>query len=228
MIHHIKQVLPRPVLDALREALMADTAPWVDGRATAGFQGAAVKFNRQLDEHHEVTKHLQAEVLAHLEIQPQFISAALPNQVYPPLFNTYGTGMAFDWHVDGSMRIVPGSGHKLRTDLSATLFLNDPDDYEGGELEIQDDFGTHRVKLPAGDMVLYPATSVHRVTPVTRGLRLASFFWVQSLIRDHAERDMLHTLDKAIQSLHAPDQLAATRVTLTGLYHNLVRRWGAP
>src|SRR6185369_11211794 len=169
------------------------------------WQGTPVKHNRQIDERSEVAARCQAIVLGALERHPAFISAVLPNEVYPPMFNRYGAGMSFGAHVDGSVRLHPHTGRKLRTDVSATLFLSDPAGYEGGELVVHDTYGAHRVKLAAGDMVIYPATSLHEVTPVTRGARVASFFWVQSLVRDDAQRALLHDLDNAIQQLNRED-----------------------
>jgi len=154
-----------------------------------------------------------------------FISAALPNRVYPPMFNRYEPGMHFGHHVDGAVRLMPGSGVKLRTDISAMLFLNGPENYDGGELLVEDSYGAHMVKLPAGDLVIYPASSVHRVTAVTRGERLASFFWVQSLVRDDAQRSLLFDLDRAVQHLNATGADAEARLHLTGCYHNLLRQW---
>ncbi len=210
---------------ALRGLLARDAADWVDGRVTAGYQGAPVKFNEQLDERSATAREAQGIVLAALERHPLFISSVLPNETYPPMFNRYGVGMTFGAHVDGSIRIHPHSGRKLRTDVSATLFLNDPADYDGGELEVHDTYGVHSVKLAAGDMVVYPATSLHLVTPVTRGVRLASFFWVQSLVADDGQRALLFDLDNAIQRLNRTDADADARRTLVGCYHNLLRLW---
>ncbi len=209
----------RALLDGAGEA-------WIDGRVTAGYQGAAVKLNQQIDELSETAARAQAIVLAALERNPLFISAALPNTVYPPMFNRYGEGMTFGAHVDGGIRIDPRTGAKFRTDVSATLFLAEPEDYDGGELQVMDTYGTHAVKLKAGDMVLYPATSLHQVTPVTRGVRLGCFFWVQSLIRDDAQRGLLYDLDTSIQRLNATGADEAARTTLVGVYHNLLRQWG--
>lgn len=205
-----------------------DAADWVDGRVTAGYQGVRVKDNRQLPENSPVAHELGDLVLAALERNPLFISAVLPNQVYPPMFNRYEGGMQFGSHVDGAMRIVPGTGAKLRTDVSATLFLANPDEYEGGELQIEDTYGVHSVKLDAGDMVIYPSTSLHRVLPVTRGARVASFFWIQSLVADDGQRSMLFDLDTAIQRLNASDADETARTSLIGCYHNLLRMWGKP
>ncbi|HEU0197508.1 MAG TPA: Fe2+-dependent dioxygenase, partial [Nevskiaceae bacterium] len=200
-------------------------APWVDGRATAGHQGAPVKHNRQIAEDSPLARELGDIVLAALERNPLFISAALPNHVYPPLFNRYAPGMDFGDHVDGAVRMIPGSAAKLRTDLSATLFLTAPEDYDGGVLRIVDGDAVRGVKLPAGDLILYPSTHVHRVEPVTRDERIASFFWVQSLVRDDTCRSLLFDMDRALQRLGATGADAPARVTLTGCYHNLLRRW---
>ena len=211
----------------MRRRLDATGAPWVDGRATAGHQGARVKHNRQIAEDSAVARELGAVVVAALERNPLFLSAALPSRIYPPLFNRYeaAEAMHFGTHVDGAVRLLPGSAEKIRTDVSATLFLSRPDDYDGGELQIEDTYGTQRIKLPAGDLVLYPATSLHRVTPVTRGVRVACFFWVQSMVRDDAQRALLFDLDMAVVKLtrNAPDQ--ESLVSLTGCYHNLLRMW---
>jgi PKHD-type hydroxylase len=212
-------------LQAVRRLLDGAGEAWVDGRVTAGYQGAPVKFNQQIDERSEVAQQCQHIIVSALERHPRFISAALPNLIYPPMFNRYGEGMTFGAHVDGSVRIHPHSGRKLRTDVSATLFLADPADYDGGELQIDDTYGMHSVKLDAGDMVLYPATSLHQVTPVTRGVRVGCFFWVQSLVRDDARRHMLFDMDNAIQRLNQTDADALARRTLVGCYHNLLRQW---
>jgi PKHD-type hydroxylase len=226
MLITIKKVLAEATLLELRSWLVQAEAAWVDGRITAGYQGAAVKFNQQVDERAEVALRGQRLVLAALERHPLFISAALPNAVYPPMFNRYGEGMAFGPHVDGSMRIDPHSGRKIRTDISATLFLSDPADYDGGELQVHDHFGQHSVKLAAGDLVLYPATSLHQVAPITRGLRLASFFWVQSLVRDDTQRGLLFDMDTAIQRLNQTGADESAKQLLVGCYHNLLRQWG--
>jgi PKHD-type hydroxylase len=225
MLVTITQALDADRLAAVRARLEGAGDAWVDGRVTAGWQGAAVKANEQVDERSPVAAECQALILAALERHPRFISAVLPNEVYPPMFNRYGAGMAFGAHVDGSVRLHPRTGRKLRTDVSATLFLNEPSDYDGGELVIHDAYGTQRVKLAAGDMVVYPATSLHEVTPVTRGTRLASFFWVQSLVRDDARRAMLFDLDNAIQRLNRQGADDEARRALVGVYHNLMRQW---
>ena len=211
----------------LRERLDGAGDAWVDGRATAGHQGAAVKRNLQLAEDSAVAQELSAVVVGALERHPLFLSAALPARIYPPMFNRYDGAdvMHFGTHVDGAVRLVPGTGTKIRTDVAATLFLSDPQSYDGGELVIDDTYGTQTVKLPAGDMVLYPATSRHRVTPVTRGVRLASFFWLQSMVRDDAQRALLFDLDMAIVRLGPVAPNHPSLVELTGCYHNLLRMW---
>ena len=226
MLITIPQVLAPDRLAELRALLDGAGDAWVDGLATAGYQGATVKHNQQIDEASPVAARAGDLVLAALERHPAFISAALPAQVYPPMFNRYGEGMAFGPHVDGSIRLHPQTGAKLRTDVSATLFLNDPADYDGGALRIMDTYGLHEVKLAAGDLVLYPATSLHQVTPITRGTRLASFFWVESLIRDDLRRSLVHDLDTAIQRLNQTGADRAACDTLIGCYHNLMRQWG--
>ncbi|HEV7342858.1 MAG TPA: Fe2+-dependent dioxygenase [Sphingopyxis sp.] len=212
---------------ARAQALLAD-APWSDGRVTAGYQSAAVKRNEQLPERHSVTRQLQDIVNPALGACLLFQSAALPRQIFPPLFNRYATGHDFGTHIDNAIRQTP-DGLALRTDLSATLFLSDPDSYDGGELEVEDGSAAQRFKLAAGSMLLYPATTLHRVTPVTRGARLACFFWVQSLVADAARRAILFDIDLAIQSLRprVGDQDPAL-VALTGAYHNLLRQWAQP
>ena len=225
MMISIPGVLTPDAVRALRADLLASDEDWVDGRVTAGFQGAPVKLNRQVDERSDLARRCGAAILSALETNPLFISAALPNLVYPPMFNRYGEGMAFGAHVDGGVRLHPRTGAKLRTDLSATLFLSDPGDYDGGELEVSDTYGVHAVKLNAGDLILYPASSLHQVTPVTRGERLASFFWVQSLVREDARRALLLEMDGAIQRLNASEADETARRALVGCYHNLLREW---
>ncbi|MBS0432300.1 MAG: Fe2+-dependent dioxygenase [Proteobacteria bacterium] len=224
MLIRIPALLP-PAQAAHMAARLCDADAWVDGRVTAGFQGEPVKRNRQIDERSPLARELGDMVLAALERHPRFISAALPARVYPPMFNRYETGMQFGAHVDGAIRLVPGTATKLRTDVSATLFLSSKDSYDGGELLVEDTYGTHSVKLDAGDLVLYPATSLHRVAPVTRGARLASFFWVQSMVVDDARRALLFDLDNAIQRLGATNADETARTTLIGTYHNLLRMW---
>ncbi|NLP62718.1 Fe2+-dependent dioxygenase [Paraburkholderia sacchari] len=224
MLIHVPNVLTPEQVRALRERLDHAGDAWVDGRATAGWSGAPVKHNRQIAEHTPLARELGDVVLAAIERNPLFISAALPNQVYPPLFNRYEGGMTFGSHVDGAVRVLP-NGMKLRTDVSVTLFLSSPDEYEGGELVVEDTYGVQEVKLPAGDMIVYPATSLHQVRPVTRGARVASFFWVQSLVRDDTKRALLFDMDTAIQRLNASDADASARRSLVGCYHNLLRLW---
>ena len=227
MLLRIPNLFNDPQARMVRERLEGAGAAWVDGRATAGHQGAPVKHNLQLAEDSPIARELSTIVVAAVERHPLFLSAALPNRIYPPMFNRYdGTAqMHFGTHVDGAVRLVPGTGMKIRTDVAATLFLADPDAYDGGELVIEDAYGTQSIKLPAGDMVLYPATSRHRVTPVTRGVRLASFFWVQSMVRDDAQRALLFDLDMAIVRLGPVAPGHPALVELTGCYHNLLRMW---
>ena len=224
MLLQIPSLLDASQSGRMRQQLEAAT--WVDGRVTAGHQSARAKSNRQVTESDPLARELGDQLLAVLERNPLFISAALPNRVYPPLFNRYDASMAFGSHVDNAVRMIPGSGIKLRTDISATLFLTPPGEYDGGDLVIEDLFGVHTVKLEAGDVVMYPASSLHRVTPVTRGCRLASFFWVQSMVRDDAQRTLLFDLDRAIQRLNRTQADEAARLQLTGSYHNLLRMWG--
>jgi PKHD-type hydroxylase len=210
---------------ARARAVLAD-APWGDGKVTAGRQSAEVKRNRQLPEDCAESRELGHMVLAALGRSALFITAVLPLRVFPPLFNRYDPGMDFGAHVDNAMRQVRGSGHTIRTDVSCTLFLSDPDSYDGGELVVQDTYGEQRVKLAAGSAVVYPATSLHRVEPVTRGSRVASFFWIQSMVRDDTRRRLLFDLDMAIHGLRGdvPSQHPSP-VALTGVYHNLLRQW---
>lgn len=222
-------ILTFPVLDAAAVAHYRErlaTAAWADGALTAGYQSGAVKRNRQLPEQDPVAVALGDDLLDRLAKHLLFMAAALPAKIFPPLFNRYEGGEHFGTHVDNAIRPVAGTPHRVRTDLSATLFLSDPESYDGGELVIEDTLGPRRIKLPAGQMVLYPGSTLHRVTPVTRGVRLASFFWVQSLVREDAQRRLLFELDAAIQGLRR--ELADNHpelVRLTGVYHNLIRRW---
>ncbi|CAG9179984.1 Fe2+-dependent dioxygenase [Cupriavidus pampae] len=225
MLISVPKVLNAEQLAVLVQQLEHAGDAWVDGRITAGYSGAPVKFNQQIDERAEVAAQCQHLILSALERNPLFISAALPNIVYPPMFNRYSEGMTFGAHVDGSVRIHPHTGRKLRTDISATLFLSDPASYDGGELQVEDTYGLHSVKLAAGDMVVYPATSLHQVAPITRGTRLASFFWVQSLIRDDTQRALLFDMDNAIQTLNQTNADERARRSLVGCYHNLLRQW---
>lgn len=223
MLLHVPDVLTPEQVARAREAL--DKAEWVDGRVTAGHQSAKAKDNMQLPEGSPVARQLADTVLAALQKSPLFIGAALPLKVFPPLFNRYSGGQSFGTHVDNAIRQVAGTPHRVRTDLSATLFLSAPEEYDGGELSVEDTYGVQSVKLPAGHMILYPATSLHHVRPVTRGTRIASFFWIQSMVRDDAQRTLLFDLDTTIQQIaqEAPDHPAAVR--LTGIYNNLLRQW---
>jgi PKHD-type hydroxylase len=223
MLLHIPEVLTADQVERARRRL--DEADWVDGRVTAGHQSTRVKNNVQLSEDHQVAQELGDLILEALQRNALFVSAALPLRVFPPLFNRYEGGHSFGNHVDNAIRQVSGTRHRLRTDLSATLFFSGPDEYDGGELQVEDTYGVQSIKLPAGHLVLYPSTSLHHVRPVTRGTRTASFFWIQSMVRDDGERTLLFDLDQAIQHVNvdAPDHPAA--VQLTGIYHNLLRRW---
>jgi PKHD-type hydroxylase len=202
-------------------------AEWVDGRITAGHQSAQAKQNRQLPENSALAQECGATILQALQQSGLFMSAALPQRVFPPLFNRYEGGEHFDNHVDNAIRRIPGGG-QLRTDISATLFLSEMDEYDGGELLVDDTYGAHRVKLSAGSLILYPSTSLHRVTPVTRGSRVCSFFWIQSLIRDDGQRTLLFDLDMAINRLRREVGDHEAIVAQTGVYHNLLRRWSEP
>jgi len=205
---------------------IVEAGEWIDGNATSGAQSALAKRNRQLAEGSQPAQRAGAIVLDALAAAPLFVAAALPLKVFPPLFNRYEGGETFGAHVDNAIRIRRGSDFRIRSDLSATLFLDDPDSYDGGELVVEDTFGEQRVKLPAGDMVLYPASSVHRVEPVTRGRRTAAFFWIQSMVRDDGARRLLFELDDAVQSVAANNgQGDPAVIKLTGVYHNLLRRW---
>lgn len=226
MLTQIPKVLDQHQLATVHRLLAQHEDAWVDGRVTAGYQGASVKFNQQCDEQSEVAFQCQQIILSALECNALFISAVLPNTVYPPMFNRYTVGMSFGAHVDGSVRIHPRNGNKFRTDVSATLFLAEPNEYDGGELQINDTYGMHTVKLAAGDMVVYPSGSLHQITPITKGTRLACFFWIQSLIRDNNQRALLFDMDNAIQILNQTQADEVARRTLIGCYHNLVRQWG--
>ena len=222
MLVHIPAVLSAAQVAAARADLLA--ADWSDGRVTAGAQSGLVKHNRQLPKDSPQARAWGDRILDALGAAPLFVSSALPHRTVPPLFNLYEGGEHFGTHIDNAIR--PVAGVKIRTDLAATLFLADPDSYDGGELTIETAFGAQAVKLPAGDLVLYPASSLHRVEPVTRGVRLASFFWVQSMVRDDGARSLLFDLDQSIQTLAATLGTGhAEVVRLSGLYHNLVRRW---
>jgi predicted 2-oxoglutarate/Fe(II)-dependent dioxygenase YbiX len=205
-----------------------DSSDWEDGRSTAGAQSAMVKRNEQLPPDSEVARKLGHRIISAMTANPRFLAAAIPQQIFPPLFNRYSaeSGHHFGIHVDNAVRGDKLTGLRIRTDLSATLFLSEPEDYDGGELIIEDLYGSHEVKLPAGDLVLYPASSLHMVTPVTRGVRVASFFWLQSMIRDPLARSMIFDLDTTIQGLsQRMGRDDPEMVRLTGLYHNLIRYW---
>jgi PKHD-type hydroxylase len=228
MLLTIPQMFSRQQVAEARQQLLA--AEWIDGRVTAGYQAQEVKRNQQIPEGSPVHQAVGEMVLKSLARSARFMSAALPLRVFPPMFNSYAGGQTFGTHVDTAIRQDVRTGQRIRTDLSATLFLTEPDEYDGGELIVEDSYGTHSVKLPAGDMVLYPATTLHRVEPVTRGARVSSFFWVQSMIRDDGQRTLLFDLDTAIQRIAASDTAQApgikeSSVQLTGVYHNLLRQW---
>ena len=224
MIHHIPNVLSKEQVQYFRHEM--DQVSWVNGKITAGTLSATVKQNQQLPEEHLLTEHLGNIILESLGQHTLFLSAAIPLDIIPPLFNRYEQQEAFGFHVDNSIRGIRGTNERLRTDLSCTIFLSEPEEYEGGDLVIEDTYGYHEVKLPAGDMILYPSTSLHEVTAVSSGCRIASFFWVQSMIRDEANRHMLFNLDQSIQNLRIElgDQHQEV-MKLTNLYHNLMRKW---
>jgi PKHD-type hydroxylase len=222
----VPQVLGADAAARFRARLAA--ARWVDGNVTSGHQSAQAKRNEQLPEESQEARELGEEVVQALARNSLFFSAALPKQVFPPLFNRYGEGMTFGQHVDTAIRAHAHTRVRIRSDLSATLFLSPPEEYDGGELVIEDTFGTHSVKLAAGDMVLYPASSLHRVTPITRGSRVASFFWIQSMVRDDAQRSRLFELDMAIIRLTRDHPGHPSLVSLVGVYHNLLRMWAEP
>ncbi len=224
MLIQISKVLTPDQAGQFRQKL--SEADWTDGRETAGYLSSRVKNNAQLPELHPLALQLGHRILDALDRSAQFRSAALPLKIVPPLFNRYAGGQAYGAHVDGGIRPVAGSSERVRTDLSATLFLSDPADYEGGELVIEDLFGSRAVKLPAGDLLLYPSTSVHRVMPVTRGVRLASFFWIQSMVRDNEQRAVLYEVDTLVQKLGGQGSAQHEEaLRLAGVYHNLLRFW---
>ena len=223
MILHIPAVLTIEQVTGMRAQL--EDADWIDGRASVGAQGAKVKRNRQLPEHSPLARKLGDIIQAALLSNPLYFAAALPLRSVPPLFNRYADGEHYGAHIDGSVRNVAGSPLPVRTDISATLFLNAPDSYDGGELIVSDTYGSHEVKLPAGDLVLYPSTSLHRIEPVTRGERLCSFFWIQSMIQDDSKRSMLFELDQNIHKLRTRIGDCDEVIGLTGHYHNLIRVW---
>ncbi|SPL71108.1 Fe2+-dependent dioxygenase [Acinetobacter stercoris] len=224
MIHHIPHILSKEQVQHFRQEMQK--VEWVNGKVTTGSLSASVKNNQQLPENHPFTEYLGNIILESLGQHPLFLSAALPLNILPPFFNRYENNETFGFHVDNSIRLIRGTRERIRTDLSCTVFLSEPEEYEGGELVVEDTYGYHEVKLPAGDMILYPSTSVHEVTPVTSGCRIASFFWLQSMIRDDADRYMLFNLDQSIQNLRIQlgDQHAEV-VKLTSMYHNLMRKW---
>ncbi|MDT3488160.1 Fe2+-dependent dioxygenase [Stenotrophomonas maltophilia] len=222
MLLHIPDVLsPQDVAQARRRL---DAADWADGRETVGAQGAMVKHNQQLPDALPLKAELGRDVLAALSRSPLFFAAALPLKILPPRFNRYSGGGTYGFHVDGAVMNL-ANGEQLRSDISCTLFLSDPDEYEGGELIISDTYGEHEVKLPAGDLIVYPSSSLHKVNPVTRGARVASFFWVQSMIRDDVQRRLLWEMDGSIERLRQTGGDAEAVLQLTGVYHNLLRRW---
>jgi PKHD-type hydroxylase len=223
MLLQIPNVLDAGQVGECRKAL--ETAEWTDGKATAGYLSSRVKYNVQLPEGSPAARKLGEMILDALDKNQLFISAALPLKVVPPLFNRYAGGQSYGGHIDGAVRPVYGTPHRVRTDLSATLFLSPPEEYDGGELVIGDGTAPPRIKLPAGDMVLYPGTSVHRVEPVTRGARIAAFFWTQSMVRDEAKRDILFELDTALQQLGRDTPGHPSLVQIAGCYHNLLRLW---
>ncbi|MFF7705800.1 Fe2+-dependent dioxygenase [Pseudomonas sp. NPDC007930] len=223
MLLHIPEVFTREEVARIRQAL--EQAEWADGKITAGYQSAKAKHNLQLPEGHALAKEIGTAIVERLWANPLFMSAALPAKVFPPLINCYRSGDSFGFHIDNAVRQPRGSAERVRTDLSTTVFFSDPDDYDGGELEIQDTYGVQQVKLPAGDLVLYPGTSLHKVRPITRGARYAAFFWTQSLVREDAQRTLLFEMDAAIQALNRDVPEHPSLVRLTGTYHNLLRRW---
>jgi PKHD-type hydroxylase len=224
MLLHVPEVLSKAEVGRVRALI--DAAEWVDGNVTSGAQSALAKKNSQLPEAGAAAREAGAIVLEAVQKKPLFVAGALPLKIFPPLFNRYRPGDKFDTHVDNAVRMRRDSDFRIRSDLSATLFLSEPDTYDGGELSVEDTFGVHQVKLAAGDLILYPASSLHFVTPITRGERVASFFWIQSMIRDDAKRALLLQTDLAVQTLAAElGQGHAQVVSLTGIYHNLLRMW---
>ena len=224
MLLQIPKVLTAEQVARFRARI--DTVTWIDGNATSGHQSAQAKYNQQLPEGSVEASEIGEEILAALSRSQLFFSAALPKQIFPPLFNRYAGDMKFGNHIDGAMRVHQQSSRRIRTDISATLFLTAPEDYDGGELLVEDSYGVHSVKLPAGDLVIYPATSLHRVTQVTRGARVSSFFWIESMIRDDAQRSLLFDMDMALVRLSQQVRDHPSLITLTGCYHNLLRMWG--
>jgi PKHD-type hydroxylase len=223
MMVHIPNVLTPDEIAQCRAVM--ERAAWIDGRVTAGHQSGRVKFNLQLPEDSNEARDLGGMVMNALARNNLFVSAVLPKQVFPPLFNRYDAGMVFGSHVDNAIREHAASGLRVRTDVSSTLFISDPEEYEGGELVVDDTYGSHSVKLPAGDMIVYPGTSVHNVTPITRGSRIAAFFWTQSLIREESKRALMFDLDTSIIGLTRDHPDHPSVVQLTAIYHNLLRQW---
>lgn len=223
MLIQIPEVLNAEQVAACRKIF--EVSEWIDGNVTAGHQSRLAKSNLQLAETDLGAIEIGDQILASLERHPLFVSAALPRKIFPPLFNRYSGGQNFGTHVDNAIRQVTGTEHRIRTDLSATLFFSEPDEYDGGELVIEDNFGVQSVKLKAGSLILYPASSLHHVTPVTRGTRTASFFWIQSMVRDDGQRTLLFDMDSAIQRIAGESPEHPSVIQLTGVYHNLLRRW---
>jgi PKHD-type hydroxylase len=223
MLLNIPDVLTADQVRQAREILQK--AEWIDGRDTAGHQGAQVKNNEQLPLNHPAARQVGEMILLALGKNPLFMSAALPLHILPPMFNRYSGGQTFGTHVDGAIRVVPGTNHRIRTDISATLFFTGPEEYDGGELVVEDTYGVKSAKLPAGHLILYPSTSLHHVKPVTRGTRLCSFFWIQSMIRDDGKRALLFDLDVGLQRLGADVPGHPGVIQITGVYHNLLRQW---
>lgn len=223
MMVHIPQVLNPEQVARCRDVM--ERAAWVDGRVTAGHQSAKVKDNLQLPEGSPQARELGEMVIEALAGNPLFMSSVLPKQVFPPLFNRYDAGMTFGPHVDNAIRAIAGTPMRIRTDVSSTLFISAPEDYDGGELIVEDTYGSHAVKLPAGDMIVYPGTSLHHVTPITRGSRIASFFWTQSMVRDAGQRALLFDLDMSIIGLSRDHPQHVSVVQLANVYHNLLRQW---
>jgi len=223
MLITIPEILTKDEVEQFKQHL--NNAPWQDGKRTAGGQAVHVKANQQLDDNHELTQQLSQTLLTRLTSHPMFVSASLPNKIFPPKFNRYQHGGHYGLHVDNSIMSLP-NGESLRTDISSTLFFSEPDEYEGGELAIETQYGAQEVKLNAGDMIIYPSTSLHQVKPVTKGSRVSAFFWVHSLVKDSQQREQLFELDQSIQVLtmdRGSDDSEVKR--LTGIYHNLVRLW---
>lgn len=224
MLLVIEQIFDSNEVRVFREHL--DSAQWQDGKLTAGTQAINIKSNQQLDGNSELTQTLGNEILKRLGQHPQFVSAALADKIYPPKFNNYHDGGCYGTHVDSAVMTMPSSNELLRTDLSATLFFSEPDDYDGGVLTIETEFGAQEVKLNAGDMILYPSSSLHQVTPVTKGQRVSAFFWIQSMVRDHSQRSMLYDFDQSIQQLTTKLGVDDPEVLrLSSVYHNLLRSW---